>query len=678
MRTIKEVETTLEAIKDMSISETENYINEAIENFTKTKSIKYYLQGLILCIDNEIKEIIENYSSLKFKDQKEQLTYLKDILRKERKIKCIYKKYKNIKNTKIVNTIEPEYDYTNFNIHLDKTDTKDVIAILKDMIKNGNYDLNKGKLITYVSYLCTTFLENLNNKNYSNDISSILDTLKVRINNYPIESEQRTFFKDIYKRFRDIERLYDQKYDPNHREKAYFEILNYYINHENYFVIQELLRRKPEVCNLKHDNKHIIFYILDLYFTNFKKQFKEKVDININYLKELYLLFTRSNGFRISYEEKKEIDKYLNEIVKFAKATIIKEKRMVHALNQIKEMRPINFYQKAYYDDEEISYDHLTYEKQRIINNVSNLSKRYKKEGYNVEPAFVVGNTAYTLISSEKETKLKIHVMNVSPFITENSVMMQHAHRFIVNNDNSDKDFILKGCRYEKNTEYAVITYTLSFYPSGKIKGLDVDKGVINVENKYLNFYVKDNQINEFLDLYNKSLIKNGGEKELDDIYKMNNHFETLLNNLYPSFIKKYRIPFIYYGYTVPDESILLENKNALLKYLTQMDKQEAMDVLNIITSRIDKWHYSVYPIPNAVYDLKLISNLNYIGIENLRMLNQFYFNSYLVDQKRMEQNKKICYQNLDELVKEFNSYINYVDIENIKYCGKILRKKQF
>ena len=678
MRTIKEVETTLEAIKDMSISETENYINEAIENFTKTKSIKYYLQGLILCIDNEIKEIIENYSSLKFKDQKEQLTYLKDILRKERKIKCIYKKYKNIKNTKIVNTIEPEYDYTNFNIHLDKTDTKDVIAILKDMIKNGNYDLNKGKLITYVSYLCTTFLENLNNKNYSNDISSILDTLKVRINNYPIESEQRAFFKDIYKRFRDIERLYDQKYDPNHREKAYFEILNYYINHENYFVIQELLRRKPEVCNLKHDNKHIIFYILDLYFTNFKKQFKEKVDININYLKELYLLFTRSNGFRISYEEKKEIDKYLNEIVKFAKATIIKEKRMVHALNQIKEMRPINFYQKAYYDDEEISYDHLTYEKQRIINNVSNLSKRYKKEGYNVEPAFVVGNTAYTLISSEKETKLKIHVMNVSPFITENSVMMQHAHRFIVNNDNSDKDFILKGCRYEKNTEYAVITYTLSFYPSGKIKGLDVDKGVINVENKYLNFYVKDNQINEFLDLYNKSLIKNGGEKELDDIYKMNNHFETLLNNLYPSFIKKYRIPFIYYGYTVPDESILLENKNALLKYLTQMDKQEAMDVLNIITSRIDKWHYSVYPIPNAVYDLKLISNLNYIGIENLRMLNQFYFNSYLVDQKRMEQNKKICYQNLDELVKEFNSYINYVDIENIKYCGKILRKKQF
>lgn len=678
MRTIKEVETTLEAIKDMSISETENYINEAIENFTKTKSIKYYLQGLILCIDNEIKEIIENYSSLKFKDQKEQLTYLKDILRKERKIKCIYKKYKNIKNTKIVNTIEPEYDYTNFNIHLDKTDTKDVIAILKDMIKNGNYDLNKGKLITYVSYLCTTFLENLNNKNYSNDISSILDTLKVRINNYPIESEQRTFFKDIYKRFRDIERLYDQKYDPNHREKAYFEILNYYINHENYFVIQELLRRKPEVCNLKHDNKHIIFYILDLYFTNFKKQFKEKVDININYLKELYLLFTRSNGFRISYEEKKEIDKYLNEIVKFAKATIIKEKRMVRALNQIKEMRPINFYQKAYYDDEEISYDHLTYEKQRIINNVSNLSKRYKREGYNVEPAFVVGNTAYTLISSEKETKLKIHVMNVSPFITENSVMMQHAHRFIVNNDNSDKDFILKGCRYEKNTEYAVITYTLSFYPSGKIKGLDVDKGVINVENKYLNFYVKDNQINEFLDLYNKSLIKNGGEKELDDIYKMNNHFETLLNNLYPSFIKKYRIPFIYYGYTVPEESILLENKNALLKYLTQMDKQEAMDVLNIITSRIDKWHYSVYPITNAVYDLKLISNLNYIGIENLRMLNQFYFNSYLVDQKRMEQNKKICYQNLDELVKEFNSYINYVDIENIKYCGKILRKKQF
>lgn len=678
MKTIKEVETTLEAIKDMRIDEIENYINETIERFTKTKNIKYYLQSLILCLDNEVKGIVNNYSSLKFKDQKEQLIYLKDILRKEKKIKSIYKKYKNIKNTKIVNTIEPDYDYTNFNIRLDETDIKDVISILRDMFKNGNYDLNKGKIITYSSYLNNAFLENLDTKNYSTDISSILDTLKTRINNYPIDSEQRTFFKDIYKRFRDTKNLYDQKYVSNHREKAYFEILNYYIHHENYFVIQELLRRKPEVCNLKFNDEHIIFYILDLYYDNFKKQFKEKTDININYLKELYLLFTKSPGFRISYEEKKEIDKYLNEIVKFAKATIIKEKRRVYALNQIKEMRPVNFYQKAYYDEEEISYDRLTYEKQRIVNNVSSLSKRYKKEGYNVEPAFVVGNTAYTLTSNEKETKLKIHVMNISPFVVENSIMMRHAHRFIVNNDDSDKDFILKGCRYEKDTEYGVITYTLNFYPSGKIKSLDVDKGIINVEEKYLNFYVKDNQINEFLDLYNKSITKNGGERQLEDIYKINSHFETLLNNLYPAFIRKYHIPFIYYGYTMPEESILLENKNALLKYLTQMDKNEAIDVLNIITSRIDKWHYSVYPIPNAVYDLKLISNLNYIGIENLRMLNEFYFNSHLVDEKRMEQNKKICYQNLDELVKEFNSYINYVDIENVKYCGKILRKKQF
>lgn len=678
MKVIKEVENTLNVIKEQSIEEATNHINETISKFNKTKSIKYYLQSLILALNNELKLILNNYSSLRCKDQVQQLNNFKDILRKETIIKGIYKQYKSTKNTKLVDIEEPVYDYNGLEMNLDDTNIKDVIAIFKDMIKNGNFELNQGIILNYVSYLNNIFVHELDYNNHYHEISSILDTLKARIKKYATDSIPRTFFKDIYKQFKDTAHLYDKKYDTNHREKAYLEILNYYINSENYFVIQELLKRKPEICNLKYNDEHIIFYILDLYFENLQSQLKGNSKLNINYLKELYLLFTKSEGFRISYDERKEIDNYLNEINRFIKTTIVKEKRRVNALSAIKEMRPTNFYQKTYYHYDEISDDALVYEKQRILNNVINLSSRYVNEGYDLKNAFVVGNTAYSIINTNHETKLQIHVMNVSPFVSDSSIIKQYAHKFVFYNEDTNKDFFLKGCRYQEGKNYGVITYTLDFYPSGKLKGLSVDKNAIKVNNIYLNFFETNTDIELFTELYRKSVLKNGGDNAGEDIYKMNNHFNNLLNSLYPSFLKKYKIPFIYYGYSKPEESVLLENKNALINYLVHMNKSEAMEILDIITSRIDKWHYTLYPINNAVYDLKLVDSFNYIGIENMRMLNEFYFNSHLVNMQRMEQNKKICYQNLDELVKEFNSYINYVDIENVKHSNKILRRQKF
>lgn len=680
MNIIKEVEITLMEIKEKSIEETETYINERIAGFKKTKNIKYYLQSLIVALNNELKVIMNNYSSLKCNEQKKQLNHFKDILRKLTVIKGIYKKYRDTKNTKIINTLEPEYDYSQFEFDLETANIKDVISIYKDMIKNGNFDLNQDKFIEYATYLNNVFIEELEAKiDYTNDISSIMDALKSRVSNYPLDSLQRNFFKNIYKQFKSTIHLYNKRYEVNSRDQAYFEILKYYVERENYFVIQELLKRKPEVCNIRYNNEHILFYILDLYNENLKNHLENKEAINISYIKELYLLFTKSEGFRISYEERQAIDKYLNEIASYAKTTIVKEKRRNHVLKELKQMRPTNFYRKAFYEYEEISMDKLTYEKQAVLNNVCNHAEKMITEGYEVLPAFVVGNTAYTLIENDKEIILKMHVMNISPYISNNSLLKQYAHKFVYNNEDSDKDFILKGCRYQEDKKYDVITYSLSFYLSGKIKHLNVEQNVIDVTNKYLTLYDKNEETNNFMQLYNKSIYKNGGEYEFEDVNKINKHFESLLNNLYPVFLKRHKIPFIYYGYSKPDESILLENKNALLIHLCKMDRNDALEILNIITSRIDKWHYTLYPMDNAVYDLKLINNFNYLGIENMRMLNEFYFNSHLVNMQRLEQNKKICYQDLDELVKEFNSYINYVDVNSLtKHHHKILRRQKF
>ena len=678
MNIIKEVENTLYELKDVPVEETADFINEKIINFNKTKSIKYYLQSLIISLNGELKGILCNYRSLKHQEQKKQLIYFKEILRKESVIKQIYKKYKNVKNTKIIKTVEPDHDYSNLDINFDKLSLDDIIAIFKDMVDNGNYLLSHEKIKEYSDFLNNAFLQEINSKKeYGIDICIILDAIKNRISNYEIDSESRIFFKDIYKQFKNTSQIYKNGHNVDTRDKAYLEILNYYISKENYFVIQELLRRKPELCNLRYNDEHIVFYLLDLYYFNLQNHIEKKEYIDLNYLRELYLLFTHSVGFRISYDERKQIEEYINTIICYAKENIIKEKRKNHFLNDAKKMKPMHFYEKTYYNHEEISMDRLTYEKQVVINNVINSGKKKAKEGEEVLPAFVVGNTAYTLIDNEKTKELKIHVMNVGPFVQDKSVIKEYAHKFIYENEDSDKDFILKGLPYSQGEKYDVITYSLLFYPSGKIKGLNVDKNVIEINNMYKNFYLKDGQVNAFLELYYKSIYKNGGKYETDDIYKMNDHFEGLLNDLYPAFLKKYKVPFIYYGYSKPDEDSLNESKNALINHLSQMDREEALEILNIITSRIDKYHYTLYPMENATYDLKLIRHFNYLGIENLRMLNEFYFNTHLVNMQRLDQNRKICYQHLDELIREFNSYINYVDIKSEQHY-KILKRQKF
>ena len=56
---------------------------------------------------------------------------------------------------------------------------------------------------------------------------------------------------------------------------------------------------------MRYEGKHIIFYILEEYFNNFEKMLKDKNGnyVNVNYLKEVYMLFFQSTAFKISRKE---------------------------------------------------------------------------------------------------------------------------------------------------------------------------------------------------------------------------------------------------------------------------------------------------------------------------------------------------------------------------------------
>jgi len=482
---------------------------------------------------------------------------------------------------------------------------------------------------------------------------------------------ERKILKRIYKKFKEIYDVYKEKTETRIEESPYFEIINYWLKDEhNYLNIKELLKRKQEVYNIKHNNKHIIIYILDLYINNFKKMIKDKNSeyININYLKEVYFLFTKSYNLRISKEEKDEINLKLREFRDYINNTLIKQKRKKDAFDDIKSLGTQQFYKyKEYYYFEDFSDDLLGTMKTQVLNNF----KYYVKDKKTTD-AFLYCGRAYSIKKEEGNTFLTLYSMDYSPYISRGSLTDRYLEKCEYIKEKVD-EFTLNGLSFKKDNSYPVIGYELEFYPSGKIKNLKVKKDIIKINHQCI---VNSESItsSEIYELYKKSVSKNGGIVHKFDLYALNDHFEQLLNNMYVEFLSENRLPFIYYGYSMPTNEDINNNMNELANSLHKLKKSDSRDVINIFSSKIDICHYSNLPIPNGVYDLKLIDSFNYLGIENGRMLNDLYFNARkLTDPRRLYKLKLQYLSDYIKKVKELNKSIDYTDVTEISMSkGKI------
>lgn len=697
----KEVEEFLLEWENITIDDVYEKTMDKISNFKKQKNIIVFLKLLISNLDKKTYQIIVDAKKLSLNEKRK---YISKFKKEKEKAECIITIYKEFKKNYVEEKKSPMISNNNQIISNDEIEYKDTLDIketIEEQIKLGNdidsYDLPDSMeafahyirncniindneiIIKYSDYLCNTLVEYLyNNNKMFVEFSYLLDALKNKINEYDRYSDERRLLKNIQKRFKSIYKIYSNT-NVKENKDVYFDIIDYYLEKENFFQIQELIKRKPEICNLSNDEGHVAIYILEKYIDNFKKMTKNKMGnyINVNFLKEVYMLFTKSPALRIKYEDRQKIDSTLNEFSKYVNSALIKRKRKIFALKEAKSMKSNNFYSlNQNLDLTNFSDDNLVYEKQRIINLIEDYVSTIPLE--NTEDAFVVGNRAYSL-SSDSSIKLKMHSLDISNFAKRKSVMNMYFEQCELKGEKVD-DFILRGFNFQKDKQYPVITYELEFFLSGKFKSMDISKNFINITNIYNTMYNRNLEQKEFFDLFTKSVNKNGGILTTFDTYIMNDHFNDVLINAYTDFIKKHLLPFIYYGYKKQTEKELDEDKNFLATKLNNLDKVDTMELLHILTSRVDKFHYSQYPIENPVYDLKLIDNLNFLGLENQRMLNDIYFNIRAIEEpKKLLELRKQYYQYYDKKVDEFNESINYVDMSKIKkYRGKMLVKKQF
>ncbi len=689
----KEVNKIIIDLKELNETKIKEKIEDTINNIKKQKNIKLFYKLLInkiekkiiatanLIYNNDLKEnnilLLNKYSNIN--------NYLKE---KNHLFKKMYVEEKTINNETIKNS-DQKYKFETTENTLELPIQTEIFNNLKFNIKKNEYEINDS-IIAFTKYMNN--IDIISNIDEINEISDeiynklyeylyenesiffeftyLIDVLSNIYKNYEKDSTERKLLKPIYKKYITLYKIYKEKIVKD-EVNPYFDIIDYWLTNENnYLYLKELINRKPKIRNSHSNGEHIVIYILKKYIDNFKKMIVNDDYININYLKEVYYLFTKSYYLKITKEEKNTIDNLIKEFSIYIKNTLIKERRKNAAINDLKSMKTNTFYpQNQQYNFRENTTDELTYEKRRIYNNSLETIKNKP-----VTKAFLISNYAYNIEELNDEINLKMYTFNIGNYIMDHSIINLELEKCEYTKEKID-EFISREFDFKLGEKYPTICYQLKFYKSGKIKSLDVLRENIEIKDKISVFDIE--KMGKFYNLYKKSINKNIGIETDYNLLEINKHFENILNNEFVKFIKENRLPYIYCGYTLPVVDEITEKMNKLVPFLHNIEKDVAYEIINIISSKIDKKHYSLFPIENAEYDLKLINSFNYIGILNQKMLNDIYFNDYNFEsEERKNKEKKSRLIKFYKITKTLNESFDYIDVSEIRESnGKIKRR---
>ena len=136
--------------------------------------------------------------------------------------------------------------------------------------------------------------------------------------------------------------------------------------------------------------------------------------INKDYLREVYFLFIKDYQASLSSQERNEIDKNLDDFIKYLRNTLIKNNRKNAAINEVKKMKISSYYRlKSNYLFPEYNIDNLSYEANRVTNMAQENVRR--ENDLVLDDAILFGNKAYKV----ENNKIHIYCMEVGPFAQE-------------------------------------------------------------------------------------------------------------------------------------------------------------------------------------------------------------------------------------------------------------------
>lgn len=516
-------------------------------------------------------------------------------------------------------------------------DLKLVIKVYNNMIRNNEID---DEFIEISKNILNRIEKEKINIKY---IISILDTIKFRKTIELKDTENYKNLNKIKKMYNSYFEYLNSKYDEKEDDiECKFKIIySLLYDTNNYDFIKLLLINCPIFINIRNNNKHIVCHILELYLTNLDKIInrKGKVDknINVDYIKEVYYLFTRNNYIKLFDEDINNINSQIYKFLEKNEDYFNKNNEHLDLKEEIKKL-------STYYYGKKNNVDLYEVNDERIISQSRYFEDLTKKEELDKE--FIILSNPYVAYNYDEENEvLRICVPDLYSIIDRLSVADRYMHNKLMLHEDLDDRF-LDRFKFKEGKKESVILFKIMLSP--KVKN------TFFISKRTITPKLKNNNNTMYLKLKKyafSKMNKKDYNTSIDDIiYKIT---KRILNKEYIKFSEKNNVKYIYSGEEHNEEIISTDTYSKLSEYSINLDKQEYNNMYDVMTGNKGMFHYSDKKFDvNGDFDLSLIGTPNYL-MYKVQEIISFYINNREIDENAVT-----------ELIDELNKNVGFTKPE--------------
>lgn len=627
-------------------------INEVVQKIAKENNIsldlrknkKVLRQHLELEKYQQLKEKV-SIANLEYKKSKLILKYINKLIKIEKKQEEMNKQSKEQENIKQLKDFTDYFTY--------QTNLNQKLSDLLNELCHGLYLKKYGEgLNHFIPEDITKIFKEINKlPEFAKEEVCLLgkDVLKNYLRTLPKENTtEKNFIKKIIHLFE--ENLPLEVKNNTLDTSPYYNILSYLSEDDkNYSIIEKLILQIDNFKYARQDN-HILFYLLDKFIQNYKVKL---VNQGIQYTdpsfyKEIIkLIFNQTNPL-----SEIEIEQFLDKISDFINYC---KKRKYISLSEVNE--DISEIISSLHQEKAEKEEYNILEQENILKNVAfpNLVNYYQRSSKEIvkENTFMFNkrkNTAFSISCDENGTiTFTTHLLDNSKLLSFESELLSHQERLI---------------KLEKETTYPVLSFSYSLTKDNVLLPLKITSSLVNINEVFSEKDIQTNPQNPILKDSISILQKlNNTSEEITTVSSFFQLVDYILCSNIKEIFQKNNIPFIYQE-EITDKSLTRRNHNQICQVLSEIDKEEAHTIFNIIDENKDKY----YTMKNNTTSTIELNPDTSLGIYLLSTIHKIQEGTY----SQEEAIKTISYL-LEKLNK--TNYTPYqVRNENNKELRKVLK----
>lgn len=554
-------------------------INEVVQKIAKENNIsldlrknkKVLRQHLELEKYQQLKEKV-SIVNLEYKKSKLILKYINKLIKIEKKQEEMNKQSKEQENTKQLKDFTDYFTY--------QTNLNQKLSDLLNELCHGIYLKKYGEgLNHFIPEDITKIFKEINKlPEFAKEEVCLLgkDVLKNYLRTLPKENTtEKNFIKKIIHLFE--ENLPLEVKNNTLDTSSYYNILSYLSEDDkNYSIIEKLILQIDNFKYARQDN-HILFYLLDKFIQNYKVKL---VNQGIQYTdpsfyKEIIkLIFNQTNPL-----SEIEIEQFLDKISDFINYC---KKRKYISLSEVNE--DISEIISSLHQEKAEKEEYNILEQENILKNVAfpNLVNYYQRSSKELvkENTFMFNkrkNTAFSISCDENGTiTFTTHLLDNSKLLSFESELLSHQDKLI---------------KLEKETTYPVLSFSYSLTKDNVLLPLKITSSLVNINEVFSEKDIQTNPQNPILKDSISILQKlNNTSEEITTVSSFFQLVDYVLCSNIKEIFQKNNIPFIYQE-EITDKSLTHRNHNQICQVLSEIDKEEAHTIFNIIDENKDKYY---------------------------------------------------------------------------------------